>query len=152
TQVFLTCLLSTGPSNCPQLHRPRPPLLNPLFPLGGPGTGEHGSDPLCSSHWPQSSGLETENLRKLTEQLQTLTHKLCSLVPGCLGASGEPAPELLTGAIELVQAAWALLCWLNRYLFSQINDFSACQEIGDLCRELAQVLQKVSDPPPLPQA
>ncbi|XP_020838840.1 connector enhancer of kinase suppressor of ras 1 [Phascolarctos cinereus] len=89
-----------------------------------------------------SSGLETENLRKLTEQLQTLTHKLCSLVPGCLGASGEPAPELLTGAIELVRAAWALLCWLNRYLFSQINDFSACQEIGDLCRELAQVLQK----------
>ncbi|XP_072465521.1 connector enhancer of kinase suppressor of ras 1 [Notamacropus eugenii] len=89
-----------------------------------------------------SSGLETENLRKLTEQLQTLTHKLCSLVPGCLGASGEPAPDLLTGAIELVRAAWALLCWLNRYLFSQINDFSACQEIGDLCRELAQALQE----------
>ncbi|XP_068935557.1 connector enhancer of kinase suppressor of ras 1 [Petaurus breviceps papuanus] len=88
-----------------------------------------------------SSGLETENLRKLTEQLRTLTHNLCGLVPGCLGASGEPAPDLLTGAIELVRAAWALLCWLNRYLFSQINDFSACQEIGDLCRELAQTLQ-----------
>ncbi|XP_056651470.1 connector enhancer of kinase suppressor of ras 1 isoform X2 [Monodelphis domestica] len=89
-----------------------------------------------------SSGLETENLRKLTEQLRALTHKLCSLVPGCLGANGEPAPELLTGAIELVRAAWALLCWLNRYLFSQINDFSACQEIGDLCRELARALQE----------
>ncbi|XP_074074138.1 connector enhancer of kinase suppressor of ras 1 isoform X2 [Macrotis lagotis] len=89
-----------------------------------------------------SSGLETENLRKLTEQLRTLTHKFCSLVPACLGASGEPAPDLLTKAIELVRAAWALLCWLNRYLFSQVNDFSACQEIGDLCRELAQALQE----------
>ncbi|XP_044527292.1 connector enhancer of kinase suppressor of ras 1 [Gracilinanus agilis] len=89
-----------------------------------------------------SSGLETENLRKLTEQLRALTHKLCSLVPGCLESNGEPAPELLTGAIELVRAAWALLCWLNRYLFSQINDFSACQEIGDLCRELARALQE----------
>ncbi|XP_051844117.1 connector enhancer of kinase suppressor of ras 1 isoform X1 [Antechinus flavipes] len=91
-----------------------------------------------------SSGLETENLRKLTEQLRTLTHKFCSLVPGCLGPCGEPAPDLLTGAIELVRAAWALLCWLNRYLFSQLNDFSACQEVGDLCRELAQALQEDS--------
>ncbi|XP_074161855.1 connector enhancer of kinase suppressor of ras 1 isoform X2 [Sminthopsis crassicaudata] len=91
-----------------------------------------------------SSGLETENLRKLTEQLRILTHKFCSLVPGCLGPCGEPAPDLLTGAIELVRAAWALLCWLNRYLFSLLNDFSACQEVGDLCRELAQALQEDS--------
>lgn len=30
-----------------------------------------------------------------------------------------------------------------RYLFSHLNDFSACQEIGALCGELSQVLQEV---------
>ncbi|XP_023374868.1 connector enhancer of kinase suppressor of ras 1 [Otolemur garnettii] len=89
-----------------------------------------------------SSGLQTENLQSLTEGLLEGTHAFQSLVQGRLGDYAEAPADVLSAAVELVREARALLFWLNRYLFSHINDFSACQEIGELCSELGQALQE----------
>ncbi|XP_053433026.1 connector enhancer of kinase suppressor of ras 1 isoform X2 [Nycticebus coucang] len=89
-----------------------------------------------------SSGLQTENLQSLTEGLLEGTHAFQSLVQGRLGDCAEAPADVLSAAVELVRDARALLFWLNRYLFSHINDFSACQEIGELCGELGQALQE----------
>nr|XP_012605992.1 connector enhancer of kinase suppressor of ras 1 [Microcebus murinus] len=89
-----------------------------------------------------SSGLQTENLQTLTEALLEGTHAFQSLVQGRLGDCAETPADVLSAAVELVRAAHALLFWLNRYLFSHLNDFSACQEIGELCSELGQALQE----------
>ncbi|XP_007934073.2 connector enhancer of kinase suppressor of ras 1 [Orycteropus afer afer] len=89
-----------------------------------------------------SSGLQIENLQSLTERLLAGTHTFQSLAQGHLGACAETPADILSAAVELVHEARALLFWLNRYLFSHLNDFSACQEIGELCRELGQVLQE----------
>nr|XP_017518558.2 connector enhancer of kinase suppressor of ras 1 isoform X3 [Manis javanica] len=88
-----------------------------------------------------SSGLQTQNLRSLTERLLEKTRALQSLVQDHLW-SAEPPANVLSKAVELVHAAHTLLFWLNRYLFSHLNDFSACQEIGELCGELGQALQE----------
>ncbi|KAL1776434.1 connector enhancer of kinase suppressor of ras 1 [Sigmodon hispidus] len=88
------------------------------------------------------SKLQTENLQSLAQGLLERTQAFQSLVQGHLGNCAETPAEVLTAAVELVREAHALLSWLNRYLFSQLNDFSACQEIGVLCGELGQVLQK----------
>uniref|UniRef100_A0A8C8ZGD3 Connector enhancer of kinase suppressor of Ras 1 n=1 Tax=Prolemur simus TaxID=1328070 RepID=A0A8C8ZGD3_PROSS len=89
-----------------------------------------------------SSGLQTENLQSLTEALLERTHAFQSLVQGCLGDCAETPADVLSAAVELVREAHALLFWLNRDLFSHLNDFSACQEIGELCGELGQALQE----------
>ncbi|XP_028744044.1 connector enhancer of kinase suppressor of ras 1 [Peromyscus leucopus] len=88
------------------------------------------------------SKLQTENLQSLAQGLLERTQAFQSLVQGRLGSCAETPADVLTAAVELVREAHALLSWLNRYLFSQLNDFSACQEIGVLCGELGQVLQE----------
>nr|XP_010593403.1 connector enhancer of kinase suppressor of ras 1 [Loxodonta africana] len=89
-----------------------------------------------------SSGLQTDNLQSLTEGLLVATHTFQSLVQGRLAACAEIPASVLSAAVKLVHEARTLLFWLNRYLFSHFNDFSACQEIGELCGELGQALQE----------
>ncbi|KAF6108034.1 connector enhancer of kinase suppressor of Ras 1 [Phyllostomus discolor] len=89
-----------------------------------------------------SSGLQTENLQSLTEGLLEGTRVFQSLVKGRLEGCDEPPTDVLSAAVDLVREARALLFWLNRYLFSHLNDFSTCQEIGELCRKLGQALQE----------
>lgn len=91
-----------------------------------------------------SSGLQTENLQSLTEGLLEGTHAFSSLVQGRLGGCAEAPADVLGAAVDVVHEARTLLFWLNRYLFSHLNDFSACQEIGELCGKLGQVLQEDS--------
>ncbi|XP_075420184.1 LOW QUALITY PROTEIN: connector enhancer of kinase suppressor of ras 1 [Tenrec ecaudatus] len=91
-----------------------------------------------------SSGLQTENLQSLTERLLAGAHTFQSLVQGRLGTCKETPADVFSAAVELVHEARTLLFWLNRYLFSHLNDFSACQEIGELCGELSQALQEDS--------
>ncbi|ERE83786.1 connector enhancer of kinase suppressor of ras 1-like protein [Cricetulus griseus] len=88
------------------------------------------------------SKLQTENLQSLAQGLLERTQAFQSLVHGRLGDCAETPADVLAAAVELVREAHALLSWLNRYLFSHLNDFSACQEIGVLCGELGQVLQE----------
>ncbi|XP_014322854.1 connector enhancer of kinase suppressor of ras 1 isoform X2 [Myotis lucifugus] len=89
-----------------------------------------------------SSGLQTENLQILTERLLEGTRVFQSLVQGRLGGCAEPPADVLSAAVELVREARTLLFWLNRHLFTHLNDFSACQEIGELCRKLGLALQE----------
>nr|XP_045005822.1 connector enhancer of kinase suppressor of ras 1 isoform X2 [Jaculus jaculus] len=89
-----------------------------------------------------SSNLQTENLQSLAKRLLEGTQAFQSLVQGRLRDCAETPADVLSAAVELVHKARALLSWLNRYLFSHLNDFSACQEIGVLCGELGQVLQE----------
>ncbi|XP_026372761.1 connector enhancer of kinase suppressor of ras 1 isoform X1 [Ursus arctos] len=91
-----------------------------------------------------SSGLQTENLQSLTEGLLEGTCAFQSLVRGHLEGCAEPPADVLSAAVRLVREARVLLFWLNRYLFSHLNDFSACQKIGELCGELGQALQEDS--------
>nr|CAI9702936.1 unnamed protein product [Rangifer tarandus platyrhynchus] len=89
-----------------------------------------------------SVGLQSENLRSLTEGLLEGTRAFQSLVRGRLGGCAEPPADVLGAAVQLVHEARSLLFWLNRYLFSHLNDFSSCQAIGELCGELGQALQE----------
>ncbi|XP_035970401.1 connector enhancer of kinase suppressor of ras 1 isoform X3 [Halichoerus grypus] len=91
-----------------------------------------------------SSGLQTENLQSLTEGLLEGTYAFQNLVQGHLEGCAEPPADVLSAAVELAHEARTLLFWLNRYLFSHLNDFSACQKIGELCGELGQALQEDS--------
>uniref|UniRef100_A0A8C2YMG2 Connector enhancer of kinase suppressor of Ras 1 n=1 Tax=Chinchilla lanigera TaxID=34839 RepID=A0A8C2YMG2_CHILA len=91
-----------------------------------------------------STGLQTENLQSLAEALLEGTQAFQSLFQACLGDTAEIPTEVLSAAVKLVREARAVLFWLNRFLFSQLNDFSACQEIGALCGELSQALQECS--------
>ncbi|XP_059732926.1 connector enhancer of kinase suppressor of ras 1 isoform X2 [Bos taurus] len=89
-----------------------------------------------------SSGLQSENLQSLTEGLLEGTQAFQSLVQGRLGGCVETPADVLGAAVQLVHEARSLLFWLNRYLFSHLNDFSSCQAIGELCGELGQALQE----------
>ncbi|XP_033083578.1 connector enhancer of kinase suppressor of ras 1 isoform X3 [Trachypithecus francoisi] len=89
-----------------------------------------------------SSRLPTENLKSLTEGLLGATHDFQSIVQGRLGDCAKTPVDVLCATVELVHEANALLFWLSRYLFSHLNDFSACQEIRDLLEELSQVLHE----------
>ncbi|KAM4873498.1 connector enhancer of kinase suppressor of ras 1 [Thomomys bottae] len=109
-----------------------------VWPLGHQELILHGVEQLQAL----SSGLQTDNLQSLTERLLKGTQAFQSLVQGRLRNCSETPPDVLSAAVELVCEARALLFWLNRYLFSHLNDFSACQEIGLLCGELSQVLQE----------
>ncbi|XP_011935442.1 PREDICTED: connector enhancer of kinase suppressor of ras 1 isoform X3 [Cercocebus atys] len=89
-----------------------------------------------------SSRLQTENLKSLTEGLLGATRDFQSIVQGRLGDCAKTPVDVLCATVELVHEANALLFWLSRYLFSHLNDFSACQEIRDLLEELSQVLHE----------
>ncbi|XP_064254773.1 connector enhancer of kinase suppressor of ras 1 [Passer domesticus] len=90
------------------------------------------------------TGLASTSLRTLTERLQELAQGIQSLVQGRLSAGDAPQPPsltLLARVISLVGAAKELFSWLNRYLFSTLNDFSASRDIILLCAQLAETLQ-----------
>ncbi|NWS45128.1 CNKR1 kinase, partial [Probosciger aterrimus] len=90
------------------------------------------------------AGLASTSLRTLTERLQELAQGTQSLVLGGLPAGTAPRPPslaLLARVVDLVRAAKGLFSWLNRYLFSTLNDFSASQDIVLLCAQLAETLQ-----------
>ncbi|KAG8451292.1 hypothetical protein GDO86_003496 [Hymenochirus boettgeri] len=53
-----------------------------------------------------------------------------------------PTPKQLACIIDIVSAARGLFCWLNRYLFTCLNDYSACRDVIGLCIELAESLHK----------
>ncbi|XP_065553834.1 connector enhancer of kinase suppressor of ras 1 [Lathamus discolor] len=90
------------------------------------------------------AGLASTSLRTLTERLQELAQGTQSLVLGGLPAGAAPRPPslaLLARVVDLVGAAKGLFSWLNRYLFSTLNDFSASQDIVLLCAQLAETLR-----------
>ncbi|XP_074903614.1 connector enhancer of kinase suppressor of ras 1 [Buteo buteo] len=90
------------------------------------------------------TGLASTSLRTLTERLRELAQGTQSLVLGGLpaGADHRPPPlTLLARIVDLVGAAKGLFSWLNRYLFSTLNDFSASRDIVLLCVQLAETLQ-----------
>ncbi|KAM6190511.1 connector enhancer of kinase suppressor of ras 1 [Sarcoramphus papa] len=90
------------------------------------------------------AGLASTSLRTLTERLRELAQGTQSLVLGGLSAGAAPQPPplaLLARVVDLVGAAKGLFSWLNRYLFSTLNDFSASRDIVLLCAQLAEMLQ-----------
>ncbi|XP_063143522.1 connector enhancer of kinase suppressor of ras 1 isoform X4 [Rattus norvegicus] len=109
-----------------------------VWPLGHQELILHGVEQLRAL----GSKLQTENLKSLAQGLLDRTQAFQSLVQGRLRDCAETPADVLNAAVELVREAHALLSWLNRYLFTHLNDFSACQEIGVLCGELGQVLQE----------
>ncbi|XP_048357564.1 connector enhancer of kinase suppressor of ras 1 [Sphaerodactylus townsendi] len=93
--------------------------------------------------------LETSNLRTLTEKLQgvvqtilafILSHRKVTTYNGNMVE--KPSTELLACIVELIGAAKGLFLWLNRYLFSHLNDYSASWDIIWLCGDLAKVMQE----------
>ncbi|XP_069731408.1 connector enhancer of kinase suppressor of ras 1 [Phaenicophaeus curvirostris] len=88
--------------------------------------------------------LASTSLRTLTERLRELAQGVQSLVLGGPPAGATPSPPpltLLARVIDLIGAAKGLFLWLNRYLFSTLNDFSASRDIVLLCAQLAETLQ-----------
>ncbi|XP_053124735.1 connector enhancer of kinase suppressor of ras 1 isoform X2 [Hemicordylus capensis] len=92
--------------------------------------------------------LATSNLRTLTEKLQgviqtiqafILSHRKVSTYNG---ESLEKPSDLLAHVVELTGAAKRLFLWLNRYLFSHLNDYSASRDIIWLCGNLVETIQK----------
>ncbi|XP_074018073.1 connector enhancer of kinase suppressor of ras 1 [Numenius arquata] len=91
------------------------------------------------------AGLVSTSLRTLTERLQELAQDIQGLVLGGPPAEAAPQPPplaLLARVVDLVGAAKGLFSWLNRYLFSTLNDFSASRDIVLLCTQLAETLQE----------
>ncbi|NXP46037.1 CNKR1 kinase, partial [Heliornis fulica] len=90
------------------------------------------------------AGLASTSLWTLTEKLQELAQGIQGMVLGGAPAGDSPQPPplaLLARVVDLVRAAKELFSWLNRYLFSTLNDFSASQDIVLLCTQLAEALQ-----------
>nr|XP_047929016.1 connector enhancer of kinase suppressor of ras 1 [Anser cygnoides] len=101
--------------------------------------------PVPATSPPQDTELASTSLRTLTEGLRDLAQRAQTLVlegpPG--GATPQPPPfALLACVVDLIGAAKGLFSWLNRYLFSTLNDFSASRDIVLLCARLAEVLQE----------
>ncbi|XP_074782124.1 connector enhancer of kinase suppressor of ras 1 [Athene noctua] len=89
-------------------------------------------------------GLASTSLRTLTERLRDLAQGTQSLVlegPPAGATPQLPPLALLTHVVDLLGAAKGLFSWLNRYLFSTLNDFSASRDIVLLCAQLAETLQ-----------
>uniref|UniRef100_A0A8D0B6Y8 Connector enhancer of kinase suppressor of Ras 1 n=1 Tax=Salvator merianae TaxID=96440 RepID=A0A8D0B6Y8_SALMN len=89
------------------------------------------------------------NLRTLAEKLQGFVQTIEAFILSRRKVSTynrdaieKPSIELLTYVVELIGAAKSLFLWLNRYLFSHLNDYSASRDIIWLCGDLAEVVQK----------
>ncbi|KAM4884980.1 connector enhancer of kinase suppressor of ras 1 [Sylvia borin] len=111
-----------------------------VWPLGHQELLLEATEQLCKL----DTGLASTSLRTLTERLQELAQGIQSLVQDGLSAGDAPQPPTLTllaRVIDLVGAAKELFSWLNRYLFSTLNDFSASRDIILLCAQLAETLQ-----------
>ncbi|XP_067167628.1 connector enhancer of kinase suppressor of ras 1 isoform X3 [Apteryx mantelli] len=89
--------------------------------------------------------LASTSLRTLTEKLRELACRAQALALGERSAGAAPQPpslDLLACVVDLVGAAKGLFSWLNRYLFSTLNDYSASRDIVFLCAELVEALQE----------
>ncbi|XP_075053855.1 connector enhancer of kinase suppressor of ras 1 [Mixophyes fleayi] len=100
---------------------------------------------LCSLHYE----LHSDCLRTLTDKLygvaQMLSAHILTLrkVPLVSKTSAlSPTHKQLACIIDIVSAARGLFSWLNRYLFTRLNDYSACRDVIALCVELADMLHK----------
>ncbi|KAM4795787.1 connector enhancer of kinase suppressor of ras 1 [Rhinophrynus dorsalis] len=100
---------------------------------------------LCSLHYE----LNSESLRSLTDKLYGVSQTLSSHILGLRKVSSysptsalSPTPKQLVCIIDIVTAARGLFSWLNRYLFTRLNDYSASRDIIALCVELAESLHK----------
>ncbi|OCT94457.1 connector enhancer of kinase suppressor of ras 1 isoform X2 [Xenopus laevis] len=103
---------------------------------------------LCALHYE----LCAENLRSLTEKLYGVSQSLWSHIlrmrkVASHSLSAAPTPKQLVCIIDIVAAARGLFSWLNRYLFTRLNDYSASRNVIALCVELAESVHKDwSDP------
>uniref|UniRef100_A0A8C5M9W7 Connector enhancer of kinase suppressor of Ras 1 n=1 Tax=Leptobrachium leishanense TaxID=445787 RepID=A0A8C5M9W7_9ANUR len=105
---------------------------------------------LCILHYE----LHSESLRTLTDKLyrvsQSLSSHLLSLRKvslHTLATVTSPTTKQLVCIIDIVSAARGLFSWLNRYLFTRLNDYSASRDIIALCIELSENLHEDwSDP------
>ncbi|XP_040280169.1 connector enhancer of kinase suppressor of ras 1 [Bufo bufo] len=103
---------------------------------------------LCALHYE----LHSETLRSLTDKLYRVSRILCSHILTLRKASSpslalSPTQKQLACIIDIISAARGLFSWLNRYLFTRLNDYSATRDVIALCVELAEVLHKDwSDP------
>ncbi|KAM8977288.1 connector enhancer of kinase suppressor of ras 1 [Pelodytes ibericus] len=95
---------------------------------------------LCALHYE----LHSENLRSLTDKLFSVSQSLCSHILSLRKVSSHspanvlsPTLKQLVCIIDIVSAARGLFSWLNRYLFTRMNDYSASRDIIALCIELA---------------
>ncbi|NXA41455.1 CNKR1 kinase, partial [Eudromia elegans] len=91
--------------------------------------------------------LASTSLRTLTERLRALADRAQGLARDGrhVGDTVPPPPpslELLACVAELLGAAKGLFSWLNRYLFSTLNDYSSSRDIVSLCVELVEALQE----------
>ncbi|XP_058853521.1 connector enhancer of kinase suppressor of ras 2-like isoform X2 [Acipenser ruthenus] len=102
---------------------------------------------LCSLNYD----VRRENMRSVTEKLRGVSHTLQGVIQSrwkvntYKGTSvSKLAPDILLSIIDLVTAAKALFSWLNRYLFSHLNDYSATKDIVTLCTQLGNTVKKDS--------
>ncbi|XP_040193845.1 connector enhancer of kinase suppressor of ras 1 isoform X3 [Rana temporaria] len=99
---------------------------------------------LCALHYD----LQRESLRSLTDKLHRVAQLLCSHIITLKKASVSqpttlsPTHKQLASIIDIVAAARGLFSWLNRYLFTRLNDYSASRDVIALCVELAEMLHK----------
>ncbi|CAH2221603.1 Connector enhancer of kinase suppressor of ras 1 [Pelobates cultripes] len=100
---------------------------------------------LCALHYE----LHSENLRSLTDKLFRVSQSLCthilSLRKVSLHSSTNaisPTQKQLVCIVDIVSAARGLFSWLNRHLFTRLNDYSASREIIALCIALSENLQE----------
>ncbi|XP_068125314.1 connector enhancer of kinase suppressor of ras 1 isoform X3 [Hyperolius riggenbachi] len=104
---------------------------------------------LCALHYD----LHRESLFSLTDKLHRVAQMLRSHIitlkkaPASQTSGLSPTLRQLASIIDIVSAARGLFSWLNRYLFTRLNDYSACRDVISLCVELAEMLHKDwSDP------
>ncbi|XP_073522729.1 connector enhancer of kinase suppressor of ras 1 [Phyllobates terribilis] len=100
---------------------------------------------LCALHYE----LHSETLRTLTDKLHRVSQSFCSHILSLRKASSasqslalSPTQKQLACIIDIVSAARGLFSWLNRYLFTRLNDYSASRDVIALCVELAELLHK----------
>nr|DBA33761.1 TPA: hypothetical protein GDO54_001399 [Pyxicephalus adspersus] len=100
---------------------------------------------LCALHYD----MHRESLRSLTDKLYKVAQMLCSHIITLKKTSSvsqpsalSPTHKQLASIIDIVTAARGLFSWLNRYLFTRLNDYSASRDVIALCVELAEMLHK----------
>ncbi|XP_063810814.1 connector enhancer of kinase suppressor of ras 1 isoform X2 [Pseudophryne corroboree] len=100
---------------------------------------------LCALHYD----LQSESLCTLTDKLYGVAQMLSSHILALKRVSSvsqtsaqSPTRKQLACIIDIVSAARGLFSWLNRYLFTRLNDYSACRDVIAFCIELADTLHK----------